>query len=677
MADIFVSYASEDRDRILPLVEEFERQGWSVWWDPALHAGPRFDDAIEKALDAARCVVVVWSAHSVRSDWVRTEASEGLSRGILVPAVIDAVALPLAFRQNQTAQLLGWPASVGDLDRLLTGVAVVLSGSDDKSVSVSRTAQRTSRRNRKAWLIGAAGAAIVAAAATFLIVVRAPAGPPEREGAVPRTAVFAFAVPNGDAGAADLAGAIENEVVETMDAIGMPAIARSGIESLSGTERVARSVQLGAEYALDGDIRRDGENLLVWARIESLGSGTTLWANSYRGADTNALRMQIATQLTDTLRCASSDPTSRGIGPFPVRRDDVDSLKMLLRACSMWRMSSGESGALFRSLVRRYPDSETLNAALAITIITSLGSVPPTAQAALLAEARAAADRAMSLDPRGEAHLALYLVRLVEGATATELEAILVEGLGHPPEEPSLNANYGQFLQNTGRMEDAEPYLRRALMTDPLSAAKPFMLALDLDSIEQPAEAEKVLRNAAARWPDDRFIWQVRLHLAVFSGVGDLDALIASTPTSVSGSEAASCWRALAAARSARNADAKRRVASSATAQCLDQRVIDKYEAIGIAASLEDVDDAFARADQIGSWREFAWQDWHPLFGSEARAMQRDARFMPLMRRLGFLDIWIQSDHWPDFCHLPDLPYDCRAESASTDVKIAAPAPRA
>ena len=181
MADIFVSYASEDRDRIRPLVEEFERHGWSVWWDRALHAGPRFDDEIEKALDAARCVVVVWSVHSVRSDWVRNEASDGLSRGILVPAAIDAVALPLAFRHNQTAQLLGWPASTGDLDGLLTGVGVVLSGGDVKSVSVSRTAQRTSRTNRKAWLIGAAGAAIVAAAATLLIVVRAPpAAPPER-----------------------------------------------------------------------------------------------------------------------------------------------------------------------------------------------------------------------------------------------------------------------------------------------------------------------------------------------------------------------------------------------------------------------------------------------------------------------------------------------------------------
>ena len=86
MADIFVSYASEDRDRILRLVEALETEGWSVWWDRELITGPSFDDKIEEALDEARCVVGGWSEHSIQSRWVRTEANEGLGRGILVPA---------------------------------------------------------------------------------------------------------------------------------------------------------------------------------------------------------------------------------------------------------------------------------------------------------------------------------------------------------------------------------------------------------------------------------------------------------------------------------------------------------------------------------------------------------------------------------------------------------------
>jgi predicted Zn-dependent protease len=124
--------------------------------------------------------------------------------------------------------------------------------------------------------------------------------------------------------------------------------------------------------------------------------------------------------------------------------------------------------------------------------------MPPTANAALISEARAAADRAMSLDPQhGDAYVALYLARAAEGATTTELEALLIEGLRHAPEHANLNDFYGGFLQKTGRMADSEAYLRRASTGDPLSAAKPLELALNLDAIGRPAESEKVLRDTA------------------------------------------------------------------------------------------------------------------------------------------------------------------------------------
>ncbi len=36
MSDIFLSYASEDRERVRPLVEWLEEHGWSVSWDRKL-----------------------------------------------------------------------------------------------------------------------------------------------------------------------------------------------------------------------------------------------------------------------------------------------------------------------------------------------------------------------------------------------------------------------------------------------------------------------------------------------------------------------------------------------------------------------------------------------------------------------------------------------------------------
>src|SRR5262245_25886049 len=85
MANVFISYAAEDRARIEPLAHAFEAAGLSVWWDRRIETGSSFDVVIERELDAAGCVVVVWSKHSVDSEWVRNEATEGSERAVLVP----------------------------------------------------------------------------------------------------------------------------------------------------------------------------------------------------------------------------------------------------------------------------------------------------------------------------------------------------------------------------------------------------------------------------------------------------------------------------------------------------------------------------------------------------------------------------------------------------------------
>ncbi len=108
MSDIFISYAHEDRPQAEILAQALEALGWSVWWDRTIPAGRVFDEVIEEALDAAKCVVVLWSENSVRSDWVKTEAQEGADRKILIPVLIENVRIPLSFRRIQAANLVGW-----------------------------------------------------------------------------------------------------------------------------------------------------------------------------------------------------------------------------------------------------------------------------------------------------------------------------------------------------------------------------------------------------------------------------------------------------------------------------------------------------------------------------------------------------------------------------------------
>jgi len=108
MSDIFISYSSKDRARAEVLAGALERQGWSVWWDRRIPPGKQFSQVIKEAMDEARCVIVLWSKESVKSEWVQNEASEGARRKILVPALIEDVEIPFEFRRIQAARLVDW-----------------------------------------------------------------------------------------------------------------------------------------------------------------------------------------------------------------------------------------------------------------------------------------------------------------------------------------------------------------------------------------------------------------------------------------------------------------------------------------------------------------------------------------------------------------------------------------
>jgi hypothetical protein len=108
MADVFISYSNLDRDRAQPIAASLEAEQISTWWDPNLRPGEVYDTEIEMQLTAAKCVIVLWSAASVNSKWVRSEATDADGRNILIPVSIGQVRPPLAFRLLQTTDLTDW-----------------------------------------------------------------------------------------------------------------------------------------------------------------------------------------------------------------------------------------------------------------------------------------------------------------------------------------------------------------------------------------------------------------------------------------------------------------------------------------------------------------------------------------------------------------------------------------
>src|SRR5215470_8524055 len=125
MSDIFISYAREDEPLAKRLAAALADNGWSVWWDRDIPTGKNFDEVIEEQMRAARCIVVIWSARSVASQWVRGEALYAFERRTLVPVRIDSTEVPFVFRQVQTADLIGWDgeSSHAGLVQLRTSIA--------------------------------------------------------------------------------------------------------------------------------------------------------------------------------------------------------------------------------------------------------------------------------------------------------------------------------------------------------------------------------------------------------------------------------------------------------------------------------------------------------------------------------------------------------------------------
>ena len=101
MADIFISYKREDQSKVHELAKRLESEGWSVWWDYNIDTGERFRNVIQDELTNARCIIVIWSALSLKSRFIIDDAKEGLSKNILIPISFDNSIPPLGFREIQ------------------------------------------------------------------------------------------------------------------------------------------------------------------------------------------------------------------------------------------------------------------------------------------------------------------------------------------------------------------------------------------------------------------------------------------------------------------------------------------------------------------------------------------------------------------------------------------------
>ena len=153
MHDIFLSYSTVDRERLLPLVVALEQQGWSVFWDHrSVPIGKDWREVIEEAVCQCRCVLVVWSEDSVKSKWVKEEATEGGNRKVLLPIRVDNVSPPFGFRETQAGDFIGWNGGVDypEFIRLAGEIRTLLEKSDAEQERLAKEKAAADQKNREA-----------------------------------------------------------------------------------------------------------------------------------------------------------------------------------------------------------------------------------------------------------------------------------------------------------------------------------------------------------------------------------------------------------------------------------------------------------------------------------------------------------------------------------------------
>lgn len=300
MADVFVSYTKDDRNIARQFATELEREGFTVWWDQAILAGEAFDRTTEHALAQARAVVVLWSERSVKSDWVRAEATEAKATGRLVPVMIEPCKRPVIFELIHTADLTGWSGDVTDTRwrTFIDGLRRTTGQTREAPRSAQQTPVATTASRRSLGPRVALGVAAVLLAASGLVywtqfprsgnLTAAPATAASPAALATQTgvtlAVLPFANLSGDPAQEYFSDGLTEEIMNQLARNPeLRLTGRTSSFSFKGKNEDLRQIgaKLGVANLLEGSVRKDGDRLRVTAQLVRADDGTQQWSNTY------------------------------------------------------------------------------------------------------------------------------------------------------------------------------------------------------------------------------------------------------------------------------------------------------------------------------------------------------------------------------------------------------------
>jgi TolB-like protein/Flp pilus assembly protein TadD len=496
-----------DRPIASELARALEDAGLSVWWDRHIQAGADFSAEIEREIEAARVVVVLWSEASRDSQWVRDEAAYARDRRKLIPVQLDASEPPLGFRQVQSLRLdVGDGAAREQAFSELVLAAAQMAQREHEHVARTRTAGAPVRRR---WLI-ATFATVLLATIAWLLVSHFTVAPPRTAGdpigsPPPLTSKSIAVLPFTDMSQAKdqefLADGMAEEIINVLaKAPDLLVTARTSSFHFKGTQATVPAIarELGVAHVLEGSIRRAGDQLRVTAQLIRADSGYHLWSETYDRELRDVFKTQ--TDIADAVAQALRIKLKGGeLNREKGGTQNLEAYELYLRA---------------KSATYEYNDP-SLDAAIgylkqAVTLDPQFGlawawlSYAESARGdnlfgdprPMYEQARQHAEHALELSPEiAEAHASLSQLYRVLDWDWVASETAGRRAIALDPTNPDVLTMTGFNALVLGRFDDAEQQLRTALTRDPLNTYVIQILALTLFSMDRLAESEALLRN--------------------------------------------------------------------------------------------------------------------------------------------------------------------------------------
>jgi TolB-like protein/Tfp pilus assembly protein PilF len=472
-ATIFLSYSRADEAKVMPIIAALEAAGYSLWWDGLLQPGTHFGDTTAAALQAARAVVVVWSATSAKSHWVQDEATSGRDRRCLVPVSIDGTLPPLGFGQFQSINLARAKPGDAAYAQLLAAVQALHDGK--APVPVARAPQPAGGIDRR-WLL-AGGGLVLAGGGGALAWRGGWLGATAANGSV---AVLPFADLSADRSRDYFAEGLAAEVrAELARNPRLKVAAQASSNRFRGRASDARDIgrQLQVGHLLDGNVRLASNRVRVAAELIDAATGFSVWSEQFDRplTDVFAVQNEIATRVTQALISrlfGSSEARSRRDGGTDV----VAAYDAWLRGRHLYDQALSEATdraalAAFDKALAADPDFGLAHAGRArvLTVFANL-YLSGAARAQAFEQAIAAAQTAVAKAPdSAEGHSALGFAifngRLDARGARPAYDRAAALGQG----DAVVLSSFGLFAARCGRLAQGRAAATRASALDPLN----------------------------------------------------------------------------------------------------------------------------------------------------------------------------------------------------------------